>query len=630
MLTNSQFTQRLNEAIAHHNAGRFARAEAIYQQLAPLAPRSAVLHEKWGQLAERQGRPEEAIRHYTEAWRIDERAVPAATRLAMALTACGRAADAEKMLRRVIALAPDSAVLWNLLAYALKVQGRLPDAVACHERAVTIDPGHVAAWTDYGLTLGALTRNAEALAKLERALQVNPGFAAAHYARAQVLHKLYRLDEAVAEYDWVIRAVPQHLEARSYRLFALQNLPRVTREQLFAEHCAYGRAVGEGPALLPGYDRSPDRRLRLAIHSPDLRMHSCAYFLEPLIKHLDRRQFEPYLYHDHFRSDAVTARLRTYAACWRNFVAQSPASFERAVRADRPDILIDLTGHVGNVIRLPVFARRLAPVQITYLGYPDTTGVPAMDYRFTDAVADPPGEADRFATETLVRFAPVAWAYLPPEEAPPVAPLPAAAGAPVTFGCFNSAVKFTDDLFAAWARLLAAVAGSRLLLKGREFENPAVRAGLFDRMRAQGLPVSRVELLPPAASTAAHLHCYGRVDIALDTFPYNGTTTTCEALWMGRPVVTIRGDRHAARVGTSLLSAIGHPEWIADDIDSYVRLASELAADRPTLAAASGGLRGAMQRSALLDHPAQAARFAAALRQCWIARTAQFSAATAA
>jgi predicted O-linked N-acetylglucosamine transferase (SPINDLY family) len=220
-------------------------------------------------------------------------------------------------------------------------------------------------------------------------------------------------------------------------------------------------------------------------------------------------------------------------------------------------------------------------------------------------------------TERLVRFAPTAWAYQPPHDAPGVSPLACAGGGPVTFGCFGSPTKFTDPLFAAWARLLREVVDARLVLKGRDFDETPVRDHLFARMRAQGIPLEHVDLLPRAVDTKSHLTLYGRVDVVLDTFPYNGTTTTCEALWMGRPVVSILGNRHAARVGASLLTAIGHPEWIAKDVDDYVRVAAELANNRAQLASASSSLREAMQHSPLLDHASQAKRFADAIRTCW-------------
>ncbi len=617
MLSQQQLTHRLNEALAHHKAGRLDRAEAIYRQLAAAAPREATVFDLWGRLAAQQNRLPDAVRLLTQACQLAPTRVGAAVQLASTLVGMNRAGDAEKVLRLATERVPNSHEIWNALGYVLKVQGRLVEALQCHERAVTLDPKFLEGWYHFGLTFAAAGRNFRALECHEKALEIDPRFVRARYGRAQSLHKIYRMNEAIADYDAYLREEPNNVEARSYRLFALQNVDWATPEFLYQEHCAYGRAVGNGPTTLPGYDLSPDKRLRVAILSPDFRTHSCAYFIEPLLRGLDAAQFEIYLYHDHFSEDEVTKRLRSLAAVWRNFVAQPHPIVERAIRADKPDILVDLSGHIGNTIRLPIFARRLAPVQITYLGYPDTTGVPAMDFRFTDAIVDPIGEADRFAVEKLVRFAPVAWTYQPPVGAPPVSASPASTGAPVTFGCFNSPTKFTPTLFAAWAKILQQVPGSRLLLKGRDFEEVPVREHMMALLDKNGIAASQVELLPRTAGTAEHLAQYGRVDIALDTFPYTGTTTTCEALWMGRPVITLRGNRHAARVGASLLSAVGHPEWICDSVDEYVAKAVSLSQDPSRLVAAAQQLRGDLQKSKLLDYAGQAAAFARALRECW-------------
>jgi protein O-GlcNAc transferase len=306
---------------------------------------------------------------------------------------------------------------------------------------------------------------------------------------------------------------------------------------------------------------------------------------------------------------------------WRNFVGAPGEEVERMIRADAPDILIDLAGHTCMTCRLPLFARRLAPVQVTYLGYPDTTGVPAMDYRFTDATADPAPDADRLATERLMRFSSTAWAYQPPADAPAVACAPRQE--PFTFGCFNDPGKITDSLLGHWGRLLEAVPGSRLVLKGSGFGNPDIRSGHIERMARMNLDPARVELLERTPSIAAHLAQYSRVDVALDSFPYNGTTTTCEALWMGVPVVSLEGDRHVSRVGASLLRAAGHPEWVARDPQDYVRVAAALASDPGRLAVLRGSLRGELEQSALLDHQGQAERFGRALRACWEASCAR-------
>jgi predicted O-linked N-acetylglucosamine transferase (SPINDLY family) len=616
-MSPSKVQSLLQQAVALHREGGLDAAEKIYRQIRAAVPKNFDALHLSGLLAYQQGRAEDAVALLTKAHQLDRKSVQCEMRLAIALIACTRSAEAEKHLRHVLERSPDYVEGWDNLAYCLKTQDRLVDAVACHRKVVALKPDFANGWYNFGLTLGLLGYPDESIPCHERALSIDPEFHAARLGRAQALQQSNRIVEAVDAYGELIAANPTQLEIRSCRLFALHNLDGITREQLFAEHVAFGRAIPDTPAItLPN---SPDaaRRLRIAILSPDLREHSCAYFLEPLLRHLDREQFEVFLYHDHFRVDAVSTRLQALAATWRNFVGQPNTAVERAIRSDAPDILIDLAGHTGLSNRLPLFARRLAPVQISYLGYPNTTGLDAMDYRLTDAFADPVGEADPFATEKLLRFAPTAWCYSAPVDAPLPNAIPRAPDAPVTFGCFNSFGKVTDAMLGTWARLLAEVPQARLLLKGAGFEEPAAQAKLRERLSRCGLPPERVEFLGRTPGTAQHLACYHQVDIALDTFPYHGTTTTCEALWMGVPVVSIAGDRHVSRVGVSLLNAAGHSEWIARDADEYVRIASALVSDRVRLQKISAGLRDELRASALLDHAGQSARFAETLRDCW-------------
>jgi predicted O-linked N-acetylglucosamine transferase (SPINDLY family) len=628
MPSPAKIQQLLQEAVAHHRAGRLDQAEAFYRRVRAAQPNHFDALHLSGMIALQQGRAPAAVELLSRAHRASPKNAVCALRYGLALIASGRSLEAEPVVRLATQLDPDRPEAWDNLAYCLKTQDRLREAIECHQRAVALKPDFAVGWYNYGLTLSLHGDIAGALCCHERALAADPAYANGHYGRAQALQQAHRIDEAIAAYGRFLALQPGHHEARSYRLFALNNVDALTREELFAEHAAYGRAVGEFPVPQFPNAPGPERRLRVAFLSPDLRAHSCAFFIEPLLRHLDPAQFEIYLYHDHFREDEVSQRLRGHAAVWRRFVGLMGPQVEQIIRADAPDILVDLAGHTGMTNRLPLFARHLAPVQVTYLGYPNTTGLPAMQYRFTDAIADPAGEADAFATEKLVRFAPTAWAYEPPEFAPePNAP-PCATGKPVTFGCFNNLTKFTDAQFRVWARLLAAVPDARLVFKGRGLSDEAVRERYFGRFAAAGLPLERVELLERTAETKDHLALYHRVDIALDTFPYNGTTTTCEALWMGVPVVAVLGDRHAARVSASLLTAVGHPEWIAADTDDYVRLAAELAADPARLAHLRANLRGEMVSSALLDHAGQAALFGEALRACWREWCAERSAAS--
>jgi len=608
----------LQSALAHHRAGRLAEAEAFYRQARTAAPQHFEVIYLSGLAAYQSGRVGDAVEFLGQAVRQSPRHAACVMHFGLALLAANRPVEAERHLRHAVELQPDLADGWDNLAYFLKTRNRLADAIGCHERSLTLAPDRAGSWYNFGLTLSLCGREHEALACHERALVADPKYAKARFGRAQALQQLHRIAEAVDEYDRFLAVEPQHHEARSYRLFALQYLDGVTRERMFEEHRAFGRTAGLPALPAPVRHADPARRLRIAFLSPDLRSHSVAYFIEPLLRHLDREQFEVWLYHDHFCEDAVSQRLKAIASGWRNFVGQPAPAVAAAIRADAPDLIVDLAGHTG-LNRLPLLARRLAPVQVTYLGYPNTTGLPAMDHRFTDETADPSGEADAFASERLVRFAPVAWAYQPSGDAPPVAPPPCVAAGAVTFGCFNNPAKITDATLARWGRVLEAVPGSRLRLKGAGFSHPTTRARYEMRLAHGGVAASRVDLLERTPDALSHLALYESIDLAFDTFPYHGTTTTCEALWMGVPVVTLTGREHRSRVGTSLLAAVGHPEWCAGDEDEFVRVATALARDPVRLAALRTSLRGEMAASPLLDHPGQAAKFGAALRACWAA-----------
>lgn len=614
MIAN-QINSLLRAAIAHHQAGRLDAAETIYRRIRAAGVRNFDVFYLSGLLAHQQGRLTDTVQLLARAHQLDRASIPCEMRLGLAFLSTGQIGPGEAHLRQVIKRKPSFSEGWDNLAYALKIQDRLVEAIDCHKKSVELDPASASAWYNYGLTLSLAGRASDALSCHERAMRANADYPLAHFGRALALHLLHRIPEAVEEYGRFLTLRPDHHEARSYRLFALHYLDGMTCDRLWAEHEEFGRAVGTFPEPKWPNRCEAGRRLRVAILSPDLREHSCAYFIEPLLRHLDSAQFELYLYHDHFREDAVSERLRRCAAVWRNFVGLTGVAVERAIRADEPDILIDLAGHTGMTNRLPLFARRLAPVQITYLGYPNTTGLPSMNYRLTDEHADPIGEAERFATETLVRYAATAWTYAPPANAPEQT-ICQRSGA-VVFGCFNTLAKITDSMLTVWGHLLNTVPGSRLLIKGSGLSDPAARADYQARLGRLNVPVDRVDLVERTPNTTSHLAVYHGIDIALDTFPYHGTTTTCEALWMGRPVVTLLGDRHASRVGASLLTAVGHPEWIARSEAEYVAIAVRLASDRGRLAEISDGLRDEMRRSPLLDHAGQAARFGEALRDCW-------------
>ena len=606
----------LQEGVTLQRDGRVADAAACFARVRAAAAWSFEGWHHGGIAALLLGRADEAVPLLSRALQLKPGTTHTALALGVARTAAGDTAGAEEILRRVVTNQPALAEGWQQLGFALHAAGKFADAVEAHRRAIALAPGSAQSWHACGSTLLTMSRDREALDCFERALALDHGYARARLGRAMTLYKTFRVAEAAAEYAAVCAQDARLFEAWSGRLLALNALPDRSREEIFVEHRAAGAAMGESVVTNFSNPPEPGRRLCVAFLSPDLREHSVAYFLEPLLRHLDAAEFELVLYHDHPSVDATSRRLRELAALWRNFAGQTDPTVEAAIRADAPDILIDLAGHTG-LNRLPLLARRLAPVQVSYLGYPNTTGVAAIDYRFVDACTDPAGEADAFATERLVRFAPTAWTYAPPANAPAPALRPSRAGGPVTFGSFNSFTKITDAVLQTWRRVLDAVPGSRLHITAAGLSDAATVAHVRDRLRVAGLGDERTELLAPTADPAAHLALYGRIDVALDPFPYNGTTTTCEALWMGVPIISLAGDRHASRVGLSLLTVIGHPEWVAATPGDYVRIAAALASDSARLESISRALRDELQASPLLDHAGQATHFGAALRTCW-------------
>jgi predicted O-linked N-acetylglucosamine transferase (SPINDLY family) len=334
------------------------------------------------------------------------------------------------------------------------------------------------------------------------------------------------------------------------------------------------------------------------------------------LKHHDHNQFEILCFSDIARPDAMTAQLRAGADAWHDIHGQSDENVTKLIHENKIDILIDLAGHSAHN-RLLVFARRPAPVQINYLGYPASTGLSAMDYRLTDMHSDPPGKTEHLHTEEMLRLPTTNWCYSPMDGAPAVGPSPAAAGKPICFGSFNHLEKITPRTVALWSRILREVPSSRLFLKSSGFGTPSVRRQVAERFASHGIVPDRLDFIGREPNILSHFALYDRMDISLDTFPYHGTTTTCDAIWMGVPVVTLAGNVHLSRVGASLLSSVGLPDLIARDEDQYVAIATQLARDIPRLADLRGSLREQMKASPLMDAPRFARNVESAYRDVW-------------
>jgi len=370
---------------------------------------------------------------------------------------------------------------------------------------------------------------------------------------------------------------------------------------------------------------APGRRIRVGYMSPDFRRHSVSIFLEPILENHDHSDFEIFAYSDVAKADGVTERLRSLTDVWREIHGKNDQEVIDLVMDDQIDILVDLAGHTaGN--RLALFARRAAPVQVAFLGYPNTTGLSTMDYRITDECSDPTGTTDAHYRERLFRLPRGFLCYRPPPGAPEVKPPPSAETGAVTFGSFNDIAKVTPELVALWSSLLRSVPGAEFLLKSRALSDGPTREHVLGLFAQNGIHPGRVRLSPPLSSLEAHLSMYGEMDVALDTFPYCGTTTTLEALWMGVPVVTLAGPTHVSRVGVSILSAAGRGEWIALTPEDYLLKATDLTAQPEKLEGIRDSLRGELQSSALLSPEEFAEGFESSLRTAWNSRLSRSAA----
>ena len=465
---------------------------------------------------------------------------------------------------------------------------------------------------------GALVRAEDyeaAQDELEHLLRDAPRAIEPRVELGHILRNGGRIAEAIDAYRQVLALDPGHAEARSNLLLALNYRDDCTPQEVFAEHRAFGERFGPA-AVAPQPDRAWPRRLRVGYVSPDFRSHVVASFMLPILARHDRERFELCCYHTFPGADTVTDYIRSMVEHWVDAAGLPDAELAQRIRDDRIDILVDLAGHMAWQ-RLGVFALRPAPVQATYLGYPNTTGLRTVDYRISDARADPPGRTDPFYTERIVRLDRSFVCYRPGPDIHAVAPLPAARAGHVTFGSFNNFQKLSGSFFTAAARVLSAVPGSRLLLKAKPLDWPRVAAGVRERCAAMGIAADRLDLRGWTSSVEDHLGEYRAVDIALDSFPYNGTTTTCEAMWMGAPVVALEGDRHCGCVGSSLLSAVGLPELVARDVDDYVRIAAALAADTLRLTELRTGMRERMRASPLMDEKGFVSELERAYLEMW-------------
>jgi predicted O-linked N-acetylglucosamine transferase (SPINDLY family) len=528
---------------------------------------------------------------------VDDELVQAALKNAQR----GRADRAVRDLEKVLRSNPDHAIAARELGLLLNGLGRSSEALARLKRAAELSPTDAA-------TNRAVASVARGLGQLEvaadawrRIVALAPADASAQNELAVVLQEQAKLDDAVDHFRAALSIQPRSPQAHSNLLLCLNYHEAWSDDRLFAEHEAFGRLYSGDESPPPVDPGARDAPPRIGYLSPDFFSHSVPLFILPVLSHHDRSRVHVTCYSDVRKADEVTALCRGRADAWRETTQLNDDELARQILADRIDILVDLAGHTLHN-RLPMLARqRLAAVQATYLGYPNTTGLRTIDYRITDAIADPAGVSDALHTERLVRLPNSFFTVVDIAGTPDPIPLPAAKNGHVTFAVATNFSKVRPPMLRLWARIVTAVPGSRLLLQSRSLADPPTREATLQILAAAGLSADRVELRG-WTDFEPYLRMLGDVDIVLDTFPFNGHTTTYQALWMAAPVVTLCGPAaHRSRMGASILTNLDLAELIAHTEDDYVRIATGLATNLSRLGSLRSGLRERMRASPLMD-----------------------------
>jgi predicted O-linked N-acetylglucosamine transferase (SPINDLY family) len=581
-----EISQLINEGLKLHQAGQWDAAEQIYRQILTRLPGHPEPLHLLGLIAHQRGDSSAAAALIRQAIAAQPSLAVYHYNLATILQAAGHFDQAVGSFRRAIELQPDNLDAWNNLGLALANSGRLEESIAAYRRGLVLGPQYAPLHNNLGKALCETGQVEQALACLARAADLRPDYAPAHSNLLLMLH--YRVDD------------PQ-------RLFA-------EHQRWAARHAPPPPAPPARPPPAPAPDepvQNPERPLRIGYLSSDFYNHATAAFIQPLLAHHDRERFTLFCYSAGTRRDHVTDRFRSLCHAWRDLAGASDEQANAILRADHLDILIDLSGHTAG--RMTLLAHKPAPVQISYLGYPDTTGMSAVDYRLSDELTDPPGQ-DQFYTETLIRLPRGFCCFAPPTPAPEVNELPALDRPSITFGSLHGLSKLSPGVLDLWSDVLCAIPSARLLIARDTLAPPAGRR-LLDEFRRRGIETCRIELRHHF--NRGHLSVYHDIDVALDTFPWSGHTTACEGLWMGVPIVTLRGRTFAGRMVAGVLARVGLEDLIAEDPQQFIQIARDLAGDFDRLGALRRTLRERMTASPLCDAPAFTRDLEAAYRKLW-------------
>ncbi|MDO9141360.1 MAG: tetratricopeptide repeat protein [Methylobacter sp.] len=573
----------LQQAVALHQAGQLSDAKARYEKILGIAPDNP-----------------DAL-HY----------------LGLVYYQTGDSASAVTLISKAVALSPTH-LMHNHLGAALQAQGQHDSAIASYRAAIALQADYAEAYNNLGAALQEQGKLADAVQAFGQALALNPEFASAQNNLGNALLVQGNLKAAIACYYASLKIQANNLSTRSNLLLALSYYPDCTPQQYLDEARLYGNkvfAMARPYRYWPGFSaQRGDGKLRVGFVSGDFKIHPVGYFLESILQHINPEQLELVAYAAQYHEDELTARIKPYFKHWHIITGLNDACVAQTIYADGIDILVDLAGHTAKN-RLAVFAWRAAPVQVSWLGFFASTGVPGVDFLLTDAVSVPAAQGDCFS-EALWYLPETRLCFTPPDCDLTPNGLPAAANKYVTFACFQNLSKINDAVINVWGEIFKALPTAKLIVRNKQMSCLAERDALQQRLTAAGISADRVTidgLLP----REDYLASYADVDIMLDTFPYPGGTTTCEALWMGVPTLTLAGETLLARQGVSMLACVGLPSWIAHDERDYIGKAVGYAADMEMLSELRQNLRAQSLKTALFDASRFAKQFEQAMWAMW-------------
>jgi protein O-GlcNAc transferase len=579
--------------------GHYELAETAYLAALKLEPNNGPVRSNLGVTLSKLNRYEEALSHYDLAVKAHPGNAVITYNRANTLRRLGRISDAAEGFLESIQIDKTLSSAWNNLTAILMDTNQEAAEVALRE-ALNINPENLDGMANFATYYLRQTQYSKAMEWAEALLDRQPTNQVGLSVKAMALSyismepQLERLKEAV-----VLNGDSMMTHSNLCLFSNYTNY--VAQAERFSYHQAFGEQFEKAHVVpTPEQLTLVNKKIRIGYVSPDFNTHSVAYFFEPLLKHHNKDKFEVFCYYNQAKVDQTTERMMQQADHWRPIVGLSDESVVKLVQEDGIHILVDLAGHTGRN-NLTAFAYKPAPIQVSWLGYPNTTGLKAVDYRFTDDIADPVGDSEQFHTETLVRLPQGMWCYGGNASIQPHTELPFDKNGYITFGSFNDLAKLTPDVIKAWATILKATPNAKLLLKARQLVEEETQERLIELFKNEGIDKNRLILKAFSSSKSEHFDLYGEIDLALDTFPFNGATTTCEALWMGVPVLTIRGDRHVARVGASLLHRVDLDQLIAETTDEYIAKATSYTKDPNALRELRFNMRERVQSSPLCD-----------------------------